>query len=151
MATDLTVRASILTHVGKRRLVNEDWHGCLEPGRNQDCERDGWLWVLADGVGAYGTGQEASSLAGEAILKAYPQTRDLDPADRLRQVVQAGNRALWERRRHYARQGQTRPVVTTILVGGLLDGRLSWPMSATAAPTSPGADACSSSLATTPG
>ena len=124
MATDLTVRASVLTHVGKRRAVNEDWYGCLEPGSNEDCERDGWLWVLADGVGAYGTGQEASSLAGEAILKAYPQTRDLDPADRLRQAVQAGNRALWERRRHYARQGQNRPVVTTVLLGGLLDGRL---------------------------
>ena len=63
MAGDLGVRASFLTDVGRGRSVNEDWCGVLEPADAERSARDGWLWVVADGVGAYGTGEEASRTA----------------------------------------------------------------------------------------
>src|SRR6476661_3697494 len=102
----LSAQGGVLTDVGRRRQVNEDWCGSLEPHTAEQRERDGWLWVVADGVGAFGHGDEASQAAGEAILTAYRQAPQADLAGRLRQAVQAGNRAVWERRRELVRRGQ---------------------------------------------
>src|ERR671917_976200 len=115
MANGLGVRASVATDAGRRRPTNEDWCGALEPRDAAQRQRDGWVWVVADGVGAYGTGEEASRLAGESILDQYRQASPTDPGARLRSAVEAGNRAVWERRRQYIRQGHTRPVMTTAL------------------------------------
>jgi len=84
----------MLTDVGRRRQVNEDWCGSLEPTTAVERERRGWLWVVADGVGAYGTGEEASHAAGEAILAAWQQSPEADPARCLRSCIESGNRAV---------------------------------------------------------
>jgi PAS domain S-box-containing protein len=113
----LSARSHLLTDVGCRRQVNEDWCGAYEPV-NPGLE-EGYLWVVADGVGAYGTGEEASRAAGEAILQAYRASSNPDQVRRLQAAVEAGNRAVWERRRDYVRRGQSRPVMTTALVAVL--------------------------------
>src|SRR5215210_3711589 len=99
MADGLGVRARVVTDAGRRRPTNEDWCGILEPEGPAQGRRDGWVCVVADGVGAYGTGEEASRVAGETILAFYRQSSQPDPATRLRAAVEAGNRAVWECRR----------------------------------------------------
>jgi PAS domain S-box-containing protein len=113
----LSARSHLLTDVGRRRQVNEDWCGAYEPA-NPGLE-EGYLWVVADGVGAYGTGEEASRAAGEAILEAYRSSSNPDQVRRLQAAIEAGNRAVWERRRDYVRRGQSRPVMTTALAAVL--------------------------------
>ena len=123
MAVQLSARAAALTDVGRRRRANEDWCGCLEPRDDDERRRDGWLWVVADGVGAYGTGEEASRSAGEAILEAYRRGHSHEPQARVQVAVEAGNRAVWERRREYVRRGQSRPVMSTVLAAAVVDDR----------------------------
>lgn len=123
MVGSLSVRAGIHTDVGRRRQVNEDWCGSLEPLGDEDRQRDGWLYVVADGVGAYGTGEEASRVGGEAILAAYRACQQLEPGPRLQRAIEAGNRAVWERRREYVRQAQSRPVLSTVLAAAIVGNR----------------------------
>jgi protein phosphatase len=123
MAAAIGVRASILTDVGRRGRVNEDWCGVLEPRSDEEAREDGWLWVVADGVGAYGTGEEASRAAGETILNAYRLEPRADPLARLQQAVEAGNRAVWERHQAYVRRGEARLVMTTVVAALILGER----------------------------
>ena len=123
MANKLIARASILTNVGRRRQVNEDWCAAREPRDDEERARDGWLWIVADGVGAYGTGAEASQAAGEALLDSYRRSAASEPSRRLREAVEAANLAVWERRRAYVRQGQSRPVMTTLLAALVIGER----------------------------
>jgi serine/threonine protein phosphatase PrpC len=124
VASGLSVRASVRTDVGRRREVNEDWCGVWEADSADEYPQDGPLWVVADGVGAYGTGEEASRAAGEAVLERYGQARQADPALRLRLAMEAGNRAVRECRRDYVQQGQPRPVLTTLLAAALVGERM---------------------------
>ncbi|MCC7104945.1 MAG: GAF domain-containing protein [Chloroflexi bacterium] len=121
---ETSVRAHLLTDPGRRRKVNEDWCGWSEPRTDDERTRNGWLFVVADGVGAYGTGQEASQIAGAAILASYAASQRAELPERLERAVQDANRALWERRRHYVRLGQSLPVMTTVLVGAVLGSRV---------------------------
>jgi adenylate cyclase len=123
VAEQLAVRGSVVTDVGRRRQVNEDWCGWFEPDDLGERERVGSLWVVADGVGAYGTGEEASRAAGQAILSTFRESDETDLATRLWRSILAGNRAVWERRRAYVRQGQSRPVMTTVLAVLVQGGR----------------------------
>ena len=123
MAEQLAVRGSVVTDVGRRRQVNEDWCGWFEPDDFGERERVGSLWVIADGVGAYGTGEEASRAAGQAILSTFRESAEPDLATRLWRSILAGNQAVWERRRAYVRQGQSRPVMTTVLAVLVQGGR----------------------------
>lgn len=121
---ELTVRAHTLTDPGRRRQVNEDWCGSTAPRTEEERSRNGWLLVVADGVGAYGTGEEASRTAGDTILSTYPASHDGTPGERLRLAIQTANRALWERRRHYVRLGQSRPVMSTLLAAAIVGDRV---------------------------
>ena len=115
--------------------MNEDWCGWFEPDDFGERERVGSLWVIADGVGAYGTGEEASRAAGQAILSTFRESDDTDLATRLWRSILAGTGLSGERRRAYVRQGQSRPVMTTVLAVLVQGGRASWRTSATVALT----------------
>ncbi|MGA2347769.1 MAG: protein phosphatase 2C domain-containing protein, partial [Candidatus Sulfotelmatobacter sp.] len=65
------IEAASLTDVGRQRSNNEDSFLYWEPISDQDFRRKGRLAVVADGMGGYEGGQEASRLAVETVRSVY--------------------------------------------------------------------------------
>jgi protein phosphatase len=87
-----------LTDVGCQRDNNEDAFTYWEPEGEDQFLRKGRLAVIADGMGGYEGGQEASRLAVETVLETYRTAPDSDP-----QAALIGSlRTAHERIRQYA-------------------------------------------------
>jgi PPM family protein phosphatase len=65
------IEAASLTDVGLQRTNNEDSYLYWEPDSQDDFVRKGRLAVVADGMGGYEGGQEASRLAVETVRYVY--------------------------------------------------------------------------------
>jgi PPM family protein phosphatase len=88
MAVDLKtpkpgIEAASLTDVGRQRSNNEDSYLYWEPDSDDDFLVKGRLAVVADGMGGYEGGQEASRLAVETVRSVYDNGFDGDPQDTL--------------------------------------------------------------------
>ena len=68
-----------LTDIGRVRQNNED--SCLywEPDGEEEFRRKGRLAVVADGMGGYEGGQEASRIAVETVREVYDKAFHDDP------------------------------------------------------------------------
>jgi len=75
--------AASLTDVGHQRSNNEDSHLYWEPDSDDDFRRKGRLAIVADGMGGYDGGQEASRLAIETVLHVYDHSFNGDPQNTL--------------------------------------------------------------------
>ena len=77
MAVDSGVRPGMevasLTDVGLQRENNEDSYLYWEPSDDEEFRHKGRLAVIADGMGGYDGGQEASRLAVETVREVYDQ------------------------------------------------------------------------------
>jgi PPM family protein phosphatase len=71
------IEAACLSDVGLQRSDNEDSYLYWEPDSDEDFRRKGRLAIVADGMGGYEGGQEASRLAVETVRHIY----DRQPAD----------------------------------------------------------------------
>jgi serine/threonine protein phosphatase PrpC len=73
------MEVACLTDVGRQRENNED--SCLywEPRDEAEFLRKGRLAVIADGMGGYEGGQEASRLAVETVREIYSEAAEADP------------------------------------------------------------------------
>jgi serine/threonine protein phosphatase PrpC len=73
------IAVACLSHVGCLRENNED--SCLywEPASEADFRREGRLAVIADGMGGYEGGQEASRLAVDTVREIYGAVVRDDP------------------------------------------------------------------------
>ena len=65
------MEVAILTDVGRVRENNEDSYLYWEAGGDEEFRRKGRLAVIADGMGGYDGGQEASRLAVETVRSVY--------------------------------------------------------------------------------
>ncbi len=88
MAVDLKtpkpgIEAASLTDVGRQRANNEDSYIYWEPDSAEDFRRKGRLAVIADGMGGYEGGQEASRLAVETVRSVYDNAFGDNPQETL--------------------------------------------------------------------
>jgi len=77
------IEAASLTDVGLQRTNNEDSLLYWEADSDADFRRKGRLAVVADGMGGYEGGQEASRLAVETVRSVYDNAFATDPQDTL--------------------------------------------------------------------
>lgn len=77
------IESASLTDVGRQRANNEDSYLYWEPGSDEEFSRKGRLAVVADGMGGYEGGQEASRLAVETVRLVYDSAFAGDPQDAL--------------------------------------------------------------------
>lgn len=92
------IEVASLSDVGCQRENNEDALSYWEAQSDDEFKRKGRLALVADGMGGYEGGQEASRLAVETIRDVY----DHDPGPDPRDALLNGFRVAHERIRQYA-------------------------------------------------
>ena len=88
------IEAASLTDVGLQRTNNEDSHLYWEPDSDEDFRRKGRLAVIADGMGGYEGGQEASRLAVETVRSVYDNAFNGDPQATLSAAFEAAHQII---------------------------------------------------------
>ena len=68
-----------LSDIGCQRENNEDSYSYWEPAADSEFQRKGRLAAIADGMGGYAGGQEASRLAVETVREVYENVVGEDP------------------------------------------------------------------------
>ena len=94
----MKVRAGIevsgQSDIGCLRKNNEDSFGYWEPEEDETFARKGRLAIVADGMGGYEGGQEASRLAVETVVGTYRNYAGDDPQQALIEGLQAAHEAI---------------------------------------------------------
>src|ERR1017187_10505253 len=85
------IEVSMQSDLGCQRANNEDSFGYWEPEDDRLFLRKGRLAVVADGMGGYEGGQEASRLAVETLLAMYRDFGGDDPQQALVMALQAAH------------------------------------------------------------
>ena len=85
------IEVSVHSDIGCQRQNNEDSFGYWEPEDDQQFLRKGRLAVVADGMGGYEGGQEASRLAVETLVEVYRDFGGDDPQAALVEALQAAH------------------------------------------------------------
>jgi len=94
LATKPGIAAASLTDVGRQRSNNEDSAIYWEPTSVAEFGRKGRLAVVADGMGGYEGGQEASRLAIETVQQVYHSDNENDPQKALTLALEAAHRSI---------------------------------------------------------
>ena len=114
------MEVAILSDVGRVRENNEDSYLYWEAEDEEEFRRKGRLAVIADGMGGYEGGQEASRLAVETVRAVYEQRRD-DPQSALMVAFATAH----ERIRRYAEEHlELHGMGTTCTAVAVLDRQL---------------------------
>jgi serine/threonine protein phosphatase PrpC len=85
------IEVSSQSDIGCLRQNNEDSFGYWEPEDDQQFLRKGRLAVVADGMGGYEGGQEASRLAVETLMAVYRDADGNDPQAALIEALQSAH------------------------------------------------------------
>lgn len=88
------IEAASLTDVGRQRSNNEDSYLYWEPDSDEEFRRQGRLAVIADGMGGYEGGQEASRLAVETVRHVYEHDLGADPHRTLLQAFELAHQSI---------------------------------------------------------
>ncbi len=91
MAIGSTLDYCDRTDIGRRRSNNQDSKAVLEPWSRDVYKLRGWLFVVADGMGAHAAGEMASAIAAEQVPLVYEKHAGRSPAFGLRQAIEQAN------------------------------------------------------------
>ena len=107
-----------LTDVGCQRENNEDNYSYWEPESEEQFSRMGRLAVVADGMGGYEGGQEASLLAVETVREVYSAARSGEPQTALRVAFETAHQRILEKaRKHPELHGMGTTCTAAAVVG----------------------------------
>jgi len=89
------ITATLRTDTGLVRGHNEDFVSHWEPSNLDEETKNGWLYIVADGVGGADAGEVASELTTDRTIKHYLEHADeADWGQRLLNAMQAANTEL---------------------------------------------------------
>jgi serine/threonine protein phosphatase PrpC len=88
------IELASLTDLGCQRSNNEDRYSYWEPASDEEFQRKGRLAIVADGMGGYEGGQEASRIAVEAVERNYAGATGGDPQAILIEGLHAAHRLI---------------------------------------------------------
>jgi PPM family protein phosphatase len=115
------IEAASLTDVGLQRADNEDSYLYWEPDSADDFRRKGRLAIVADGMGGYEGGEQASRLAVDTVRHIY----DRDSAGNPQGALLAGFHAAHDTIQRYAfEHPQFHGMGTTCTALAIVDGQL---------------------------
>ena len=121
MAIRPGVEFAELTDVGCQREQNEDFAGYWEAPSDEEFLRQGRLLVVADGMGGYEGGQEASRIAVKTVCEVYEKAGGQDTQQALVNGLETAHRRIQE----YARAHPSLfGMGTTCTAASLVSGRL---------------------------
>jgi PPM family protein phosphatase len=86
-----------LTDIGRRRTSNQDARAVLAPWSLDQYRRRGWLFVVADGMGAHAAGEMASALATEHVPLVYEKHASRSPPLALKESIEHANQEIHTR------------------------------------------------------
>jgi serine/threonine protein phosphatase PrpC len=109
-----------LTDIGLQRENNEDYYGYWESDSDEEFQRKGRLAIVADGMGGYEGGEEASHLAVEAVRRAYRET----PGDPQHALLVGFQSAHAQIQQHAREHSQLSGMGTTCTAVALTDAQL---------------------------
>ncbi len=115
------IEVSVQSDIGCVRQNNEDSFGYWEPEDDQQFLRKGRLAVVADGMGGYEGGQEASRLAVETLVAAYRDFAGDDPQAALVEALQTAHEEI---REYSFAHPQLRGMGTTCTAAAIVGGAL---------------------------
>lgn len=90
------LRTAAATDIGRRRSGNEDSYivwTAEAAGRPHAADR---LLVVCDGMGGTNAGEVASRMTVDAVVRAFAESTESDPAAALSHAVQTANAEIWE-------------------------------------------------------
>lgn len=109
------INAAMHTDVGQIRDHNEDFFICEEPADENEFTQNGWLYIVADGVGGADAGEVASKFASERTVNHYLRNHPQENwGQRLVDSMQAANTDL--RRMVAERHDNSRMATTMVAV-----------------------------------
>jgi serine/threonine protein phosphatase PrpC len=86
-----TLQYSDVSDIGLRRHKNQDSKAVLAPWSREQYRRTGWLFVVADGMGAHAAGETASDLAVKTVPPAYQRLAAHSPPLALLSSIRQAN------------------------------------------------------------
>jgi len=119
------------TDVGRRRASNQDSKSVVPPAGPQQYRTRGWVFLVADGMGAHAAGEMASGIAAERVPLAYEKAAQHSPPLALRRSIEQTNgeiNAKGESAAEYRGMGTTCTALVLLprgaLVGHIGDSRV---------------------------
>jgi protein phosphatase len=107
------------TDPGLVRSHNEDYVVCHEPSNLADEAMNGWLYIVADGVGGADAGEIASEYASQQTINHYLASNgESNPGQRLINSMQAANTNL---RQLVVDRNQNKRMATTMVATAIVD------------------------------
>lgn len=115
------IEAASLTDVGLHRADNEDSYLYWEPDSDDEFQRKGRVAIVADGMGGYEGGQEASRLAVETVRELYDRDFSGDPKSTLVDAFRSAHDSI---QRYAVEHPQFQGMGTTCTALVIIDGQL---------------------------
>jgi protein phosphatase len=113
------IKSAMQTDRGRVRDHNEDYVICREPNSADDEVSNGWLYIVADGVGGADAGEVASEYASQQTVAHYIAANgESNPGKRLVNSMQAANTKL---RQLVADRNQNKRMATTMVATAIRD------------------------------